>query len=117
MAERRKHKRYPIRMAAEGSTSTGTMSVVVTEISTGGLRLHTSKSMTPKTPIDVIINIGRQIIFGGQIVWVIQKFDQKRAYYESGMEADFISDQDDEVLYFRRLESLVQEIVARTKVK
>ena len=115
MEERRKHKRYPIKIDAEALTAAGTMPVVVTEISTGGLKLHTSKSVTPETPIDVIINIGRQITFGGQIVWVIQKFDQKRAYYQSGIETDFISDQDEEVLYFRQLENLVKEIAARAK--
>ena len=117
MEERRKHKRYTIKTPAEAITVTGTISVVVTEISTGGLKLHTSKSIMPNTPVDVIINIGRQITFGGQIVWVLQKYDQKKVYYQCGMETDFISDQDDEVLYLRRLENLVQEIVARAKIR
>jgi len=117
MEDRRKHKRYPIRVAAEALTSAGNVSAVVTEISTGGLKLRTSQSITPNTPIDVIIHIGRQITFGGQVVWVIQKFDQKRAYYQCGIETDFVSDQDEEVLYLRRLENLVKEIVARTRVR
>ena len=115
MEERRKQKRYPIKTPAEAITDIGSIPVVVTEISTGGLKLHTSKSIVPKTPVDIVINIGRQITFGGQIVWVIQRYDRMGVYYHTGMDTDFISDQGDEVLYFRRLENLVQEIVARTK--
>jgi len=117
MEERRKYRRYPIKTPAEAITDMGNIPVVITEISTGGFKLNTIKSLVPKTPIDVIINIGRQITFGGQIIWIIQKYDRQGVYYLSGMETDFVSDQDDEVLYFRRLESLVQEIVARTKVR
>ena len=117
MEERRKHKRYPIKTPAEAITDFGNIPAVVTEISTGGLKLHTRKSVVPKTPIDIIIHIGRQITFGGHIVWIIQKYDRLGVYYQSGMDTDFISDQDDEVLYFRRHENLVQEIVARTKVR
>ena len=117
MEERRKHTRYPIKTPAEAISAVGSIPAVVTEISTGGIKLHTLKAVAPKMPIDVIINIGRQITFGGQIVWVIQKVDREGIFYQSGMNIDFISDQDDEVLYFRRHENLVQEIVARTKVR
>ncbi len=115
MEERRQHTRYPVKTPAEMITAIGTIPAVVTEISTGGIKLYTSKAIFPKMPIDIIINIGRQIIFGGQIVWVIQKIGRQGIYYQSGIDTDFISDQDDEVLYFRRLETLVQEIVNLTK--
>ncbi len=117
MEERRKHKRYPIRTPAKAMTAIGSIPAVVTEISTGGLKMHTSKCVAPNTSIDVIINIGRPITFGGQIVWVIQKVNRQGVYYQCGMDTDFISDQEDEVLYFRRHNNLVKEIVARTKVK
>jgi len=115
MEERRKYTRYPIKAPAEVLTPTGIIPALVTEISVGGLKLNSSKAFVPSMPIDVIINIGRQIVFGGQVVWVIEKLDRQGIFYQSGMDTDFTSDRDDEVLYFRRMETLVQEIAALIK--
>ena len=117
MEEQRKYPRHPIYMPADAETFKLSIPVTVTEISVTGLRLHSSKVISPETYIAVLINLGRQIIFHGQIMWVIDELKPNGHSYQSGIETDAIIDYGKEITEIVQREELVQEIIVLTKTR
>jgi hypothetical protein len=115
MVELRKYPRYKIYTPAEAETFQLSIPVAVTEISATGLRLHSSKSIPPDTHIAVFINLGRQITFHGQVMWVIDEIKLSGHSYQSGIETDAIIDYGQEITEIVQREKLVQEIILLTK--
>lgn len=117
MEEKRKYPRYRIYTPAEAETFQLSIPVAVTEISATGLRLHSAKPIPPDTHIAVFINLGRQIIFHGQVMWVLDELTSKGHSYQSGIETDAIIDYGQEITEIVTREKLVQEIIVLTQTK
>ena len=117
MEERRKYARHLIYSPAEAITAFRTIPVVIKEISVGGIKIHSASALTPKTRINVIINIGRELALSGYIVWVIEKVRKRERFYQTGIDADFIRDQEEDIYNIKLRENLIQEIVNLTKKK
>ena len=117
MEEQRKYQRHRIYTPAEAETFNLSIPVAVTEISVTGLRLHSSKAISPETHIAVMINLGRQIIFHGQVRWIVDTLNPKGHSYQSGIETDVIIDHGQEIFSITQRESLVKEIIALTKTR
>ena len=117
MEEHRKYPRYRIYTPAEAETFQMSIPVAVTEISVTGLRLHSAKPVPPDTHIAVFINLGRQIIFHGQVKWVIDELKPNGHAYQSGIETDAIIDYGQEITEIAQREKLVQEIIVLTKTR
>ncbi len=117
MEERRKYARHRIYSPAEAKTALRTIPVVIREISVGGLKVHSASALTPKTRINVIINIGRELAINGHTVWVLEKVSKGNRFYQSGLDAVYIRDQEEDIYNIKQREKLIQEIVNLTQKK
>ena len=115
MKEQRKFPRHRIYTPAQAETFQLSFPVAVTEISVTGLRLHSVKAIPPDTHIAITINLGRQIIFHGQVVWVVDAPTSKGHSYQSGIETDVIIDYHEEIFGITQREKLIKEIITLTK--
>ena len=89
----------------------GSQLVTVHEMSVDGLRIQTTSSIAPETHIAIRINVGREIVFHGQVVWVADKLTANGHVYNMGIQTDAILDRSEELIDFEDREVLVQDLI------
>ena len=89
----------------------GSMPVTVLEMSVDGLRIQTTSSIAPETHIAIRINVGRDIVFHGQVVWITDTLLASGYVYNMGIQTDAILDRSEELIDVEDREILVQDLV------
>lgn len=113
--EKRKYPRYRVYSPAELEMFDGSMPVTVQELSVKGLRIQAAVSIEPETHIAIRINIGREIVFHGQVVWVAAKMTTEGNIYLMGIQTDAILDRGEEIIDLEDREILIQDLVVIMK--
>jgi len=113
--EKRKYPRHKVYTPAQLEMFDGSLPVSVVEMSVEGLRIHTATSVSPETHIAIRINVGREIVFHGQVVWVTHALTPKGHTYQTGIHVDAILDRGDEIIDVAEREILIQEIIILIK--
>ena len=113
--EKRKFPRHRIYTPAQLEMFDSSLPVSVMELSVEGVRLHSASSVSPETHVAIRINVGREIVFHGQVVWVMNVLTAKGHIYKMGIQTDVILDKGDEIFGITEKEILIQEIVILTK--
>ena len=111
MEDKRRFPRHRVSSPAMLEMFDGSMPVTVLEMSVDGLRIQTTSSIAPETHIAIRINVGREIVFHGQIVWVAHMMTANGPVYNMGIQTDAILDRGEEIIDFEEREILVQDLV------
>jgi hypothetical protein len=109
--EKRRFTRHRIKSPAMLEMFDGLLPVFVLEISVDGLRIQTASSIAPETHIAIRINVGREIVFHGQVVWVTDTLTANGHAYNMGIQTDAILDRSEELIAFEDREVLIQDLV------
>ena len=113
--DKRKFPRYRIYTPAQLEMFDRSLPVSVMELSVEGVRIHSTISVSPETHVAIRVNVGREIVFHGQIVWVMNVLTAEGPLYKMGIQTDVILDKSDEIFGITEREILIQEIVIPTK--
>ena len=111
MEDKRRFPRHRISSPAMLEMFDGSMPVTVLEMSVDGLRIQTTSSIVPETHIAIRINVGREIVFHGQVVWITDTLTASGHAYNMGIQTDAILDRSEELIDFEDREVLVQDLV------
>jgi PilZ domain len=109
--EKRKYPRHKIQTQAMLEMFDGSLPVSVTEMSVVGLRIQAGSSIEPETHIAIRINVDREIVFHGQVVWVADMMTVNGHVYNMGIQMDAILDRGEEIIALEDREILVQDLV------
>jgi hypothetical protein len=115
MDELRKHTRHEVLIPAEADTAENAVPVDVVEISIEGLRLQSKNFFSPDALISVSIMMGRNIIFNGWAVWVLDKYLPAGHVYHTGIQIESITDAAVEIIGIKQRKDLIQEILGSSK--
>jgi hypothetical protein len=113
--EKRKYPRHRVYTPAQLEMFDKSLQVSVMELSVEGARVHATSSVSPETHVAIRINVGREIVFHGQVVWVMNALTAKGHIYKMGIQTDVILDKGEEIFGVTEKEILIQEIVILTK--
>ena len=115
MDEKRRFPRHRVQSPAMLEMFDGLVPVDVHEMSVDGLRIQAASSIPPETHIAIRINVGREIVFHGQVVWVTDILTAKSHVYNMGIQTDAILDRSEELIDFEDREVLIQDLVVIMK--
>lgn len=113
--EKRKFSRFKVSTPAMLEMFDGSFPVSVEELSIEGLKVQSSSSVAPETHVAIRINVGRDIVFHGQVVWVTNMLTGKEHMYQMGLQIDAILDRGDEIIDNAEREILMQDLVVILK--
>ena len=111
MKELRKHTRYNVLIPAEADTSEHSAPVDVVEISVDGLRIHSRSFFSPDALVSIGIKMGRNVIFSGWVIWVLDKYLPEGHAYHTGIQIESVTDSRIGILGVSQREVLIQEIL------
>ena len=109
--EKRKFPRHKVNTPAMLEMFDGSLPVSVAEMSVDGLRIQSASSIAPDTHIAIRINVGREVVFHGQVVWVTDRLTGNSPEYNMGIQTDAILDRGEEIIDFGERDVLVQDLV------
>ena len=109
--DKRKFPRHSVYTPAQLEMFDGSLPVSVVELSVEGLRLQSTRAIAPETHIAIRINVGREIVFHGQVVWVADTITTDGQIYQMGIQTDAILDRGDELIDIEEREILVHDLV------
>ena len=115
MEDKRRFPRHRVSSPAMLEMFDGSVPVDVNEMSVDGLRIQTASSIPPETHIAIRINVGREIVFHGQVVWVTDTLTASGPVYNMGIQTDAILDRSEELIDFEDREVLIQDLVVIMK--
>ena len=113
--EKRRFPRHKVFTPAQLEMFDGSLPVTVVELSVEGLRLQAASSIPPETHIAIRIDVGREIVFHGQVVWAMNMMTVEGHIYHMGVQLDAILDRGDELIGIAEREILIQDLVILVK--
>ena len=111
LEEKRKFPRYKVFTPAHLEMFDGSFPVNVVEVSVEGVRIHSANAIPPETHVAIRINVGRDIVFHGQVVWVADHLTMDGQLYKIGIYIDAVLDRGAEIIDLGEREIMVNEIV------
>ena len=93
----------------------GSFPVSVEEMSIEGLKIRSVRSVVPETYVSIRINMGRNIVFHGQVVWTMNKLTGKEYMYQMGLHIDAILDKGKDKIGIAEREILIQDLLVIIK--
>jgi hypothetical protein len=109
--ENRKYPRHKIFLPAHLEMFDGSFPVNVVEISLEGLRINSTSAIEPETHVAIRIDVGREIVFHGQVVWVTDKHTPEGQLYTIGIWTDALLDRGAEIIDVAEREIVLEEIL------
>ncbi len=113
--EKRRFPRHKVFTPAQLEMFDGSLPVTVVEMSVEGLRLQAASSIPPETHIAIRIDVGREIVFHGQVVWAMNMMTVEGHIYHMGVQLDAILDRGDELIGIAEREILIQDLIILVK--
>lgn len=111
IVEKRRYPRHKVYTPGQLEMFDGSFPISVEELSIEGLKIRSSGSVAPETHVAIRINVGRDIVFHGQIVWVTNLLTGKEHMYQMGLQVDAILDKGDEIIDVAEREILIQDLL------
>ena len=115
IVEKRRFPRYKVNTSAQLEMPDGSFPVSVEELSIKGLKIRSVRSVTPETYVSIRISVGRDIVFHGQVVWIMNRLIGKEYTYEMGLHVDAILDRGKEIIGIAEREILIQDLLVIIK--
>jgi PilZ domain-containing protein len=109
--EKRKFPRHKVLKAAHLEMFDGSFPVTVVELSVEGLRLHSATAIPPETHVAVRFNVGREVVFHGQVMWVADRLTTDGQLYRMGIYTDAVLDKGVELINLEEREIMVNETI------
>ncbi len=109
--ENRKYPRHKIFFPAHLEMFDGSFPVNVVEMSVEGLRITSASAIEPETHVAIRINVGREVVFHGQVVWVTDRHTPDGQLYTIGIWTDAVLDQGAEIIDLSDREIMLDEIL------
>ena len=109
--ENRKWPRHKIFLPAHLEMFDGSFPVNVLEMSVEGLRINSTNAIEPETHVAIRINVGREIVFHGQVVWVTDHHTPHGQLYTIGIYTDALLDQGAEIIDLGDREVILDELL------
>ena len=109
--EKRRYPRHKVYTPGQLEMFDGSFPISLEELSIEGLKIRSSGSIAPETHVAIRINVGRDIVFHGQIVWVTSMLTGQEHIYQMGLQIDAILDRGDEIIDIAEREILIQDLV------
>jgi len=109
--DKRRFSRHKVNSPAMLEMFNDLMPATVVEMSVDGLRIQASSAIAPETHIAIRINVGREIVFHGQVVWITDTLKASGHVYDMGIQTDAILDRGEELIDFEDREVLVQDLI------
>jgi hypothetical protein len=109
--ENRKYPRHKIFLPAHLEMFDGSFPVNVVEMSVEGLRINSATAIEPETHVAIRINVGREIVLHGQVVWVTDRHTPEGQLYTIGIWTDAVLDHGEEIIDLGDREIMLDEIL------
>ncbi len=109
--EKRRFPRHKVYTSGQLEMFDGSFPVSVEELSIEGLKIRSSGSVAPETHVAIRISVGRDIVFHGQVVWVMNMLTGEEHMYQMGLQVDAILDRGKEIIDIAEREILIQDLV------
>ena len=109
--ENRKYPRHKIFIPAHMEMFDGSFPVNVVEMSVEGLRINSACAIEPETHVAIRINVGRELVFHGQVVWVTDRHTPEGQLYTIGIWTDAVLDRGAEIIDLGDREIMLEEIL------
>ncbi len=109
--EKRKFPRHNVYTPGVLEMFDASFPISVEELSNEGLKIRSQISVSPETYVAIRITAGRDVVFHGQIVWIIGSLDGKETYYQMGLQIDAILDMGEELTDIGEKEILIQDLI------
>jgi len=107
---------YKIWMNAKAFTSGLAMSTIATEISTDHICIIANKPILPKTKVNLSFGFEDEVRLQGNVGWVLDtQTDDGKHFYLTGIETDFIQNQNKKAIGFAERSNLLQDILFEIK--
>ena len=116
IVEKRRFPRHEVYTPAQLEMFDDSFPVSVEEVSIVGLKIRSSRSIAPETYFAIRINVGRDIVFHCQIVWIANILTgNKEDMYKMGLQIDAILDRGNEIIDIAEREILIQDLIVIIK--
>ena len=103
-------------MQGKAFTSQSAMSTIATEISTDHIGIITNRPILPKTKVSLSFGFEDEVRLEGNVGWVLDtQTDDGKHFYLTGIETDFIQNQDRKAIGFAEKSNLLQDILFSIK--
>jgi len=89
----------------------GSFPVNMVEVSVEGLRIDSASAIEPETHVAIRINVGREVVFHGQVVWVADRHTPDGQLYTIGVWTDVVLDRGEEKIDLGDREIMLDEIL------
>ena len=89
----------------------GSFPISVEELSIEGVKIHSVRSVASETYVAIRINVGREIVFHGQVLWIKNKLIGKEQMYQMGLQLDAILDGGNEIIDIVEKDILIQDLL------
>jgi len=111
LEENRKFPRYKVHTPGRLEMFDDSFQISVENLSIGGLKIRSPIEIAPETYVAIRINVGRDIVFHCQVVWLTNFFDGKEHMYQMGLQIDAILDRGVEIIDIGEREILIQDLI------
>ena len=111
LEEKRKFPRHKVCTPGILEMFDGTFPISVEDLSIGGLNIQSAVPVVPETYVAIRINVGRNIVFHCQILWIAKMMKGKENTYQMGLQIDAILDMGNELIDIDEKEILIQDLM------
>ena len=109
--EKRKFPRHKVFTPGVLEMFDGSFPISVEDLSSGGIKIHSVKSVASETYVAIRINVGREIVFHGQVLWIKNMLKGKEHTYQMGLQIDAILDMGNEIIDIVEKDILIQDLL------
>ncbi|MBT8349985.1 MAG: PilZ domain-containing protein, partial [Deltaproteobacteria bacterium] len=109
--EKRKFPRHKVYTPGMLEMFEDTFPISVWDLSVGGLKIRSTIPVAPETYVAILINVGRDIVFHCQILWIKNMIKGTEHFYLMGLQIDSILDRGNEILADGEKEILIQDLI------
>ena len=115
LGEKRKFPRHKVSTSGILEMFDSTFPISIEDLSVGGLNIQSAIPVAPETYVAIRINVGRNIVFHCQILWIANMMKGKDHFYRMGLQIDSILDKGDEIIDIDGKEILIQDLIIMIK--
>ena len=111
LEEKRKFPRHKVYSPGLLEMFDSSFPISVEELSIEGLKIRSVRPVAPETHVSIRINVGRDVVFHSQIMWITNMLIGKEYTYQMGLQIDAILDRGVEIIDIVEREILIQDLI------
>ena len=111
LEEKRKFPRHKVYTPGILEMFDGTFPISVEDLSIGGIKIRSAVPVAPETYVAIQINVGRNIVFHCQVLWIANMMKGPELFYHMGLQIDSILDMGNEIIDIDEKAILIQDLI------